>query len=97
METCPFIFQRIPAQSTLSLHATTLNYKVFLLPIINQTASWSEVTAGTDGPDAIANCRPLRCPDCKTKATCVAANAAASCFTKLQQNILVHKTTKQNR
>lgn len=36
------------------------------------------------GPGAIANCRPLRCPDCRTKATWVDASAAASCFTIIQ-------------
>lgn len=77
----------------------TFNSPEFLAAQIHhqcQTASWGEATvgAGPDGagtaaarPDAIANCRPLRCPDCRTKATWVAANAAASCLTKLPQKI----------
>lgn len=46
----------------------------------NYTCSgWCVFIVG--GPGPIANCRPLRCPVCRTKATWVAASAAASCFT----------------
>jgi len=36
-------------------------------------------TVGPGGPGAMAKCRPLRCPEFRTKATWVAASAAASC------------------
>ena len=57
----------------------------------NYTCSgWCVFIVG--GPGPIANCRPLRCPVCRTKATWVAASAAASCFTVIQKcEIYEHK------
>jgi hypothetical protein len=44
------------------------------------TCSCCTVGPGADaGAGAIAKCRPLRCPEFRTKATWVAASAAASC------------------
>lgn len=51
---------------------------------MNQAGSWGGTGATTACAGATVNCRPLLCPDCSTKATCVAANAAASCLTKSQ-------------
>jgi len=48
------------------------------LPSNYYTCYWCVLIVG---PGAMANCRPLRCSDCRTKATWVAASAAASCFT----------------
>lgn len=53
------------------------------------TCSWCSVGAGAG---AIANGRPLRCPDCRTKATCVAASAAASCPNNINSKKLTEYT-----
>lgn len=49
-----------------------------------------DATTGDDanaGDDASVKCRPLGVLDCITKANCVAASAAASCFNQIHYSV----------
>lgn len=77
--------------------SSTLHWSLYLISwqwtgpwMQDQTGSWWAVTgfAGTIA-GAILKCMPRRCPACNTKATCLAARAAASCFSEKDENYVV--------